>query len=427
MRQLQIGLLVLMVFGGGFLFGNQFSVSQAQTGYDIPDELETALIPLVEAYNLIDTQYIEEIETGTLIDGAISGMVESLEDPYSTYVNAELAPFVDDRLSGEIEGIGATITLIQETGEIEIVNLLPGTPAEASGLRPGDVFVSVNGEEVFGLNSTEVAALVRGPVGTTVDLVMRRGVELIEFTVERARIELINVEYELLEDNIGYIRLANFSVDARDLIDDALVELNAADLNGLILDLRNNPGGYLTVSTEIAGLFIEEGPILIEEFGTGEQRTFRVQDGIVYQTFQDGSERPFAANAGYAGVDAPIVVLINEASASASELVAGAWQASEVATIIGTTSFGKGTVQTLSTLPNGGSLRLTIARWLTPDGISITELGITPDIVVEMPEPEEPELDTETVEPGTPDAEELPDPQLDAAIEFILGESVDLD
>jgi carboxyl-terminal processing protease len=279
------------------------------------------------------------------------------------------------------------------------------------------------------LNSTEVAALVRGPVGTTVNLVMRRGVELIEFTVERARIELINVEYELLEDNIGYIRLANFSVDARDLIDDALVELNATDLNGLILDLRNNPGGYLTVSTEIAGLFIEEGPILIEEFGTGERRTFRVQDGIVYQTFQDGSERPFAANAGYAGVDAPIVVLINEASASASELVAGAWQASEVATIIGTTSFGKGTVQTLSTLPNGGSLRLTIARWLTPDGTSITEMGITPDIIVEMPEPQEADVDAEAAEAPTlePEAEELPDPQLEAAIEFILGESVDLD
>lgn len=411
-RFLTMTLLVAVVFVAGLFIGIQYSVGLAQGQIGIPDEDQAAFEAFYQTYNLIQQQYIEDLPVDSLVDGAISGMVEALDDQYSSYADPETFAITSNDLSGEIEGIGVVITLIEDTSEVEIVNVLPGTPAESAGLREGDVFVTVNGEDVAGLNTLELALRVRGPVGTTVDLTMRRGEELIDFSIERDRIQIIEVRSEMLEDGIGYISLANFSSNARQQMYDAMQALKAEGMTGLVIDLRGNPGGLLVAATEVAGLLLENGVILEEEFGSGETRIFKVENGIVNQIYDNGEVQVYSENAGYGDPGVPVVVLVDQRSASASELVAGTWQDQGVATILGVTSFGKGTVQVQNTLVNGGGLRLTIARWLTPNGQWITDVGITPDIIIEFPEPAEGETFPEDF-----------DPQLDAARAFLLGET----
>lgn len=408
-RQIQLTILLICVFAFGFILGDQYTISRAQSDrHVLSQDVAPLFEPLYETYNLIDQQYIDMPEPEVLVNGAIRGMVLALDDPYSNYVDPEHYPFVSDDLAGEIEGIGVTITENQETGEIEVVNVLRNTPAERAGLQAGDAFIIVNGENVVGLTYLELAARVRGPAGSTVDITMRRGSDLVEFTVERARIEIPNIEVEMLENNIGYIGMAQFSSMARSQVNDALATLGAANLNGLIFDLRGNSGGLLSAATEIAALFLEEGIILIEDFGGGEKEVYKVVDGVVIRVLSDGREQTYTTNAAYSGLTVPVVVLVNQQSASASELVAGTWQDHGVVTVIGETTFGKGTVQFQNTLSNGGGVRLTVARWLTPNGNWISELGVTPDIVVEIAQ----------------DAElsEGKDPQLTVAVEFILSQ-----
>jgi|FLYN01.1.fsa_nt_gi carboxyl-terminal processing protease len=363
-RELQFTLLMVTVFVSGFALGSQYSISAAQGNTPIPPEAETLFEPFWQVYNLIQNDYLEPVAVETLLDGAINGMVDALDDEFSGYMNPEVYPLLNDDLSGEIEGIGVVIHTIEETGEIEVVNVLEGAPAMEAGIMPGDIFTAVNGEEVIGLSQLELAGKVRGAAGTPVTITMRRGEELIDFTMNRARIEIPTVESRLLEHNIGYIRLFEFNDDARAALDDALEELNAQQLNGLIFDLRGNPGGLLNSAIDIASAFLEDGVILIEDFGDGQEQTLNV-------------------NGNFSGVTVPLVVLVDETSASASELVAGALQDQGRATIIGETTFGKGTVQTWHALSNGGGVRLTIARWLTPNRHWIHEQGITPDIIVE--------------------------------------------
>jgi len=411
-RRWPILALMAAIFVAGFLLGSQSTISftrseeNSEGNTSLPAEVAPLFDSLYETYNLIEAQYIDMPEPEVLANGAIRGMVESLDDPYSNYVDPEYYPFVSSDLEGSIEGIGVLISTDEETGETVVVNILGDTPAERAGLQEGDVFILVNGEDAVGLTFLELAARVRGPAGTTVDLTMRRDEELLEFTVERARIEIPNVASELLDNNIGYIYLAEFSSVARSQVDAALAQWDTENLNGLIFDLRGNPGGLLTTATEIAGLFLDEGVILIEDYGDGEKEIYRVQDGLVIQTRIDGTERTYSTNAAYSGVTAPVVVLIDGRSASASELVAGAWQDHGTVTLIGATSFGKGTVQLQNSLGNGGGVRLTVARWLTPNGNSISGQGVIPDIIVEIPE------DAELAEGE--------DPQLQAAIEFIM-------
>ncbi|RMG75200.1 MAG: S41 family peptidase [Chloroflexi bacterium] len=414
-RNIILGVMAVNIFLAGMLFGTQLSMSQAQEQAQItlPPEAQAAFEPLFQAYNMIDSQYVSDVEIDVLVDGAIRGMVEALDDPYSNYVDPEFFPFVNNDLSGEIEGIGVVITETEDGNEIEIVNVLEGTPAEAAGLQPGDVFVIVNGENVYGLTYLELAARVRGRAGTTVNITMRRGQELIDFVVERARIEIPNVEYEILEGDIGYISMAQFSSLSRQQVDEALAAIHIDTLNGLIFDLRGNPGGYLSAAVQIGGLFLEEGTLLIEDFGDGTTEEFIIRDQQVFQVDQNGNETLYMSDVTPLNVDIPIVVLVDEFSASASELVAGAWQDNGVVTLIGNTTFGKGTVQTQSQLINGGGIRLTIARWLTPNGNWISEQGITPDILVTLPD--------------NYDIEQYGDIQLKAALEYLMQETVEME
>jgi carboxyl-terminal processing protease len=369
--KVQLGLLILVVFATGFVLGSQYSIGLAQSTNDsVSAEDEAAFEAFWQVYRLIKFEYIDQIERAKLVDGAISGMVDALGDQFSGYMDAEIYPLINSDLSGEIDGIGVVIRTIEETNEIEIVNILKGTPAQAAGVKIGDIFIAVNGEEVIGFNQLELAGKVRGPAGTEVVITFKRGDEMIDLTMTRAHIAIPNIESKVLEGDIGYIKLYEFTDQARHQIDQALTGLKVNDLNGLILDLRGNPGGLLSSAINVGSAFIKEGVILYEDFG-------------------DGREQVFNADGSYSDIIVPIVVLVDETSASASELIAGALQDRNVATIIGETTFGKGTVQSWHGLVNGGGVRLTIARWLTPDRHWIHDQGVTPDISVEW-NPEDP-------------------------------------
>lgn len=385
------------IFTAGFIMGNLQFLSRAQViNGDVlpPADADQTFAPFWEAFNLIQKDYVDKPETSALVDGAIKGMVEALDDQYSGYVEPELFPFVNDSLSGAVEGIGAVVSEIEDSGEVEIVNVMESTPAEQAGLREGDVFVSVNGEDVIGMTYLEIVSRVRGPAGSTVELVMRRGEELVEFSIERARIEIQNIESAVYDGGIGYVKLMQFTGDARQQIDAALEEIEVYNLNGLIIDLRGNPGGFLDSAIEVTSLLIPDGAVVYEEFGDGTEHTFNA-DGTAFD------------------LDIPVVLLIDERSASASEIVAGAWQDTGVATIIGATSFGKGTVQKQVELMNGGGVRLTIARWLRPNREWIHGIGVSPDQIVEW---------------SVEDREDAPDedPQLEAALEFLTEQQPEL-
>jgi carboxyl-terminal processing protease len=354
---------LLVIFGAGFAAGTFTTALAAQDRRNLSDEAEQAFAPLWDVINLIETAYIDDVDLATVADGALRGAVDALGDEFSAYMSADEYNMMAADLEGEIEGIGVVIRTIEETSEIEVVGVLENTPAQEVGIQTGDIFAFVDGVPVDTLNQQQLAVRVRGPVGTIVAITMRRGDELIEFDVPRARIIVPNVETDVLEGNIAYLRLNTFSDSAREDIDTALAELDVNERNGLVFDLRDNTGGLLSSAINVASAFIEDGVIVNEEFG-------------------DGSTQVYEANGTYANIQVPIVVLVNEVSASASELVAGAIQDRDVAEIVGQPTFGKGTVQTWQQLSNGGGIRLTIARWLTPDGNWIHESGVTPDIVV---------------------------------------------
>lgn len=390
-QKLSTILLLVLVFLAGYIVGGiTTSPSQAQDTQAIGD-VEAAFSPLFEAYDLIRARYVDSnlIDTEVLVDGALTGMIEALGDPNSSYINPEDFDLFTSRLSGDVEGIGVVI-FTNDDGNVEVQQVIRGTGAEAAGVQVGDVFMTVDGQSVEGMNQNDLALLVRGPEGTSVEIVFQRGEEQITLLITRSKFEAPNVDSEILEDSdVAYFSLSIFDDNSREQIDAALAELDPNSHAGLIFDLRNNGGGLRTEAVEVASAFIEEG-------------------AIIYEAEADGSETVYEATGAFANINVPIVVLINEYSASASELVAGAMQDYEVAYLIGEISFGKGTVQTLYQLSNEGALRVTIARYLLPSRRWIHDVGVTPDLVVE--------LDETTFEQGNPD------PQLQAAVDYILGQ-----
>lgn len=380
--------LLVTVFATGYMLGLHVPV-QAQDAQ--PAETDELFAPFWEAWNLLHENYVDPLDNDVLMQGAISGMMEALDDPHSTYMEPTVWHQVNEAMSGEYEGIGATVRQDETTGGLELVTIMKGSPAEEAGLEPGDQIVEVDGETVTDLSQTEIIALVRGPAGSSVLLgIMRNGVtDVQEFEVTRARITVPSVVYEVLEGDIGYVRLNQFDYKASQDMRDALEAIDANNLKGLILDMRGNPGGYLTTSIEVASAYIDEGPVIIER-GPDREQTYNALENAL-------------------AADVPMVVLVDAGSASASELVAGALQDRGRATVIGTTTFGKGSVQTWRELSNGGGIRITISRWYTPNGHSVSEVGIHPDIEVEY-------IESETGE----------DNQLSAAVEFLTtGEAVD--
>jgi carboxyl-terminal processing protease len=384
--------IVALTFTFGYALGVGSSRIVAQDDTSLPPDAQQAFRPFFQVYNLIQAQYIDDVDIETLVDGAAEGMVDALEDEYSSYMDADAFPILNSDLTGEFEGIGVVISTNDETDEIEVVGLLDGAPAGKAGLLPGDVFVAVDGEDISEWDQTEFAVQVRGPAGTEVEITIRRGDELLDFRITRERIVVENVVSELVaDDTIAYIGIREFNSETRALIDQAVAALDVNQRDGLILDVRDNPGGFLDSAINVTSAFIEQGTILVEQFS-------------------EDNETVYTATGEYAGITVPIVLLTNESSASASEILAGALQDTESATLIGETTLGKGTVQVWSPLVNGGGVRLTIARWLTPERRWIQDQGVTPDITIEF----------------TPQIYNDPnDPQLDAAIRFLQGEAVE--
>lgn len=352
---------------------------------DTPDDLQEEFAPFWETYDLLQELYVDQpIDDGALVEGAIQGMLESLDDPNTGYMSPTQFEISMQDFGGDLEGIGVEV---DTSGEfLRVVSPMRGSPAEAAGVLPGDLIVAVDGVDLTGMDPFEAISLVRGPAGTDVTItVIREGEdEPLEFTITRYRITIAQAEGEMLDDRIGLVQINSFGDNTSAELEDTLKTLIGQGAEGFVIDLRNNPGGSLTAAVEAISQFIDESPVLLEEFGDGSQRTFsHIPGGLA--------------------TDAPIVLLVNGGSASASEVFAMAVRDYDRGIILGETTFGKGTVQVWQPLTtNNGAVRITIAKWLSPEGTWVHEVGIEPDIVVELtPEDREAGLD----------------PQLDAALE----------
>ena len=325
------------------------------------DELRT----FADVYNQIRIGYVEEIDDSTLLEYAIQGMLMGL-DPHSVYMNKEDFSDLQDSTSGEFSGLGLEVGM--EDGYITIISPIDGSPAAAANLQSGDVILKLDNAPVQGMSLSEAIELMRGEKGSEIELTIGRAGESQPFTVTLVRdtIKVASVRGRWLEPGYGYIRIAQFQQSTGEDVSKQLNKLlEKGKLKGLVLDLRNNPGGVLSASVSVAGLFLNGGPVVYTE-------------GRL-----PNSDMHFDAQPGDATDGAPIVVLINAGSASASEIVAGALQDRGRAVVMGTDSFGKGSVQTILPLSESRAVKLTTARYFTPDGRSIQAEGIVPDILVE--------------------------------------------
>ncbi len=354
------------------------------------NEDEEAFQLFWEVWGLVQHNFYGELpDMQEVTYAAVHGMLFALDDEYTAFMEPDIAAVMAEDATGEFEGIGAFVDMDEEN-KLEIVGTFEGGPAEGAGLLAGDRVLEVDGVSIVGSTLYEAIGLIRGPAGTEITLLIEReGVpEPFEVTLTRARLEIPIIEVEMRDDGVGYIGLREFSATATERVEQGLEELLAQEPRGIILDLRQNPGGWLDQAVDVADLFLDDGVIVVERWS-------------------DGNEKTFEADPGDTGEDVSLVVLVNGSSASASEIVAGALQDQERAILIGEPTFGKGSVQRPFTLSDGSELRVTIALWFTPNDQAIHGQGLTPDI--EVPWPEEEDLE--------PDA----DPQLERAVEYLLA------
>ncbi|GAB4422108.1 MAG: S41 family peptidase [Anaerolineales bacterium] len=401
-------IVVLGSFSGGFLAGNLWSGFNPQSGHPFfsspeisaptpsteqltstPDDLETLFAPFWEAWNIVHEDYVDQpVDDTLLMQGAIRGMMDALGDEHSSYMDPKAFEDANSGLSGEYEGIGAWVDTTENY--LTIISPIPGSPAEAAGLKSGDKIIAIDGEDMTGIDPELVRQRVLGPAGSTVVLTIAREGESDAFDVSIVRDKIVveSASGEMLENGIGYIQITTFGDNTTRELRAALQDVLAQNPKGLIIDLRNNGGGYLVTSVEVASEFIAEGVILYEQYGDGRRTT--------YEALGNGQ-----------ATEIPLVVLVNEGTASASEIVAGAIQDYGRGQLVGMPTYGKGSVQNWVPLSNNqGAVRVTIAKWLTPKERHIHGDGLTPDVEVEITEE---------------DFEAERDPQLDKAIEVLLN------
>lgn len=322
-----------------------------------------------DVYSQIKSNYVDAngVQDPKLVEGAISGMVSALGDPYSMYLNPDNLAALREELDPGYSGIGVYVDDKDVNGVsyVTVVAPMKGSPGEKAGLVAGDRLLAVNGTDLAGKPATDAVKLIRGPKGTKVTLTVLRG-DNNRFNVDITRDEIPypTVDHRMLSDNIGYIHLYQFNQTVGTQIGSALQDLKGQGAKGIILDMRHNPGGLLEEAVSVASDFVPKGRVV----------------SVVYR---DGTQKTYDAPG--PGLGMPLVVLVDEGSASAAEIVAGAIKDRAAGTLVGTKTFGKGSVQTLTPLANGGGLRLTIAKYLTPSGTSINHIGITPDVVVTLP------------------------------------------
>ncbi len=319
---------------------------------------------LIKVISLVRTQYIEPVQTTSLVDGAMRGIVESLQDPYSVYLDADTFKRLQEQISGTFGGLGILVGVNKEEF-LTVVRVYEDTPAAGEGVQAGDIIVGIDGRDVQGLDLDTAINLMRGPVDSKIKLsIMREGrPEPIEFNITRQEISVPSVEGRMLPNSrIGYITISQFTEKTPDEMLQVLAKLRDQNMKGIILDLRDNPGGELTSATRVADNFIPEGPIVYIDYRTGAEDVKRADDNYLHL---------------------PMAVLVNEGSASAAEILAGAVKDTKAGVLVGTRTFGKGIVQTVFTLNKGAGLKLTTARYLTPKKKDIHKKGIMPDVLVE--------------------------------------------
>jgi carboxyl-terminal processing protease len=343
-----------------------------------------------QVWDTVKSSYVdkEDISEEDMFYGSLEGMVKAIDDPYTSFLDPDLSKRFNDDLSGSFEGIGAEIGIRDDV--LTIVAPIDGMPAQKAGLKSGDKVLSIDGKSTAGISLDEAVDTIRGKKGTDVTLtIYREGLdETKDITIKRGIIVIESVKTEMLENQIMLISISNFNEDTEAMFSKAVEEVNNKEVKGIILDLRNNPGGFLDSAIEITSEWIETGPVVLEKFAENDITRYQARGLARLQDYKT-------------------VVLLNQGSASASEIVAGALQDYNKATIVGEQSYGKGSVQSLKPFSDGSSLKVSVAKWLTPQGKSISEKGITPDIEVEY-----------TIE----DFENNQDPQLEKAMEIIKNE-----
>ena len=343
-----------------------------------------------EVLEKINEEYVDEINQSDSMDSAINGLLQSL-DPYSAYMSPEIFNEMQTETSGEFGGLGIEVGM--EAGVVKVISPIDDTPASRAGLKAGDYIVKIEDTQVQGKSLSEAVDLMRGPVGSSIELTVRRRGEkkALTFNITREIIKIQSVKADLLENDIGYIRLTSFNENSGEQIENKIEELEKnQNINAYILDLRNNPGGLLSQAIRISDFFLDNGEI------------------VSTKSRQPSENRKWFAKKGDLTDGKTLIVLINYGSASASEIVAGALKDHKRAIILGENSFGKGSVQSIIPLKNKGAIRLTVAKYYLPSGKSISEVGVSPDIEI-VEEGEEFKIKSET------------DNQLNYAIKLLKG------
>ena len=376
-------IILVLIFIGGWLLGSgqmNFNADRSSTQKDTPSSLNYADVERV--YDELRSKYDGDLDVNKLMDGLKKGLVAASGDPYTEYLEPKEAEEFSGQLNGTFEGIGAYLGK-NEQGNVIVISPVDGFPAKKAGLQPRDVIVEIDGKDSTAYSVDQAVEKIRGPKGTTVKLrVVRDAKEDLSFDIVREQINIPSVESKIIDGNIGYMKIIRFGDDTAELARKAADQFKADGVKRVILDLRGNPGGYLDASVDVASLWMQDKIVLTER-----------RDGVTIKTYKTRGSSPL--------LGIPTVVLIDEGSASASEITAGALRDNNAATIIGVKSFGKGSVQQPQNLDNGGILKVTIARWFTPSGKNIDKQGIQPDKKVE--------ISAEDIKAGR-------DPQLDAAI-----------
>ena len=373
LKGLFCGVFLVLICMAGCLLHLQWKMTRREavsTGSEKTETLDMNLSQVKkktgEIEELINAYYLDEIDGQKVEDTMYTGMVAGLEDPYSVYYSKEELESMEESISGAYSGIGATLTQDPDTGELSVVSCFDGTPAQEAGLQPGDVITGWNGKSVEGIELAELVSKIKTDPEEQLTLEIERDGETLEVELTRREVQIPTVEYEMLDNQIGYIRLVEFDEVTADQFKEALEDLENQNMEKLIIDVRNNPGGVLQVVCDMLDQLLPEGMIVYTEDKNGNRKEYTSDE-----------EHQFTK---------PLAVLANENSASASEIFAGAIQDYGIGTIVGTTTFGKGIVQRTFYLSDGTGVKLTVAKYYTPKGHDIHKKGITPDVEIELDE-----------------------------------------